>query len=268
MKDIIGNRRRIGFARKLKLGWLVLRENGPIWTTYLGAYYVASSIAEAAFQRMHIRARRLGLPGTSSANLNREIWNTWDWQGKGDEWTLSTDWKDSLVRCILRKYIPSGKNVLEIGPGAGRWTEFLQPMSASLTGMDISQKCVDLCRQKFASAKNVKFLTTQGNNLAGVNDQSIEALWSFDVFVHIDSRDAEGYVREFRRVLRPGAIGVVHHSKAPAQGGWRSNLTAEKFKELLGAQGFTVVDQFESWQDGAKSMPIGRYQDVVTVFRY
>ena len=268
MKDIVGNRRRIGFARKLKLGWLVLRENGPIWTIYLGAYYVASSIAEAAFQRMHIRARRLGLPGTSSANLNREIWNTWDWQGKGDEWTLSADWKDSLVRCILRKYIPSGKNVLEIGPGAGRWTEFLQPMSASLIGMDISQKCVDLCRQKFASAKNVKFLTTQGNNLAGVNDQSIEALWSFDVFVHIDSRDAEGYVREFRRVLRPGAIGVVHHSKAPAQGGWRSNLTAEKFKELLSAQGFTVVDQFESWQDGAKSMPIGRYQDVVTVFRY
>ena len=141
-------------------------------------------------------------------------------------------------------------------------------MSASLIGMDISQKCVDLCRQKFASAKNVKFLTTQGNNLAGVNDQSIEALWSFDVFVHIDSRDAEGYVREFRRVLCPGAIGVVHHSKAPAQGGWRSNLTAEKFKELLGAQGFTVVDQFESWQDGAKSMPIGHYQDVVTVFRY
>jgi ubiquinone/menaquinone biosynthesis C-methylase UbiE len=268
MKDIVGNRGKIGLGRKVKLGWLVLRENGPIWTTYLGAYYVASSIAEAAFHRMHNRARSLGLPGTSSAKLNREIWNHWDWQAKGDEWTISPDWKESLVRCVLRKYIPDGKNVLEIGSGAGRWTEFLQPMSASLIGVDISQKCIALCREKFASAKNVKFLITQGNTLGGVDDQSIDAIWSFDVFVHIDNRDTEAYVREFRRVMRPGAIGLVHHSKEQVEGGWRSNLTAEKFKELLGAQGFTVVDQFEHWQEGAKSMPVGRYQDVVTVFRY
>lgn len=266
MKDIVSNRRKIGLSRKLKLGWLVLRENGLLWTTYLGAYYIASSIAEAAFKRMHNRALKLGLPGTSSAKLNREIWNHWDWQAKGDEWTLSAEWKESLVRCVLRKYIPSGKNVLEIGPGAGRWTEFLQPMSASLIGVDISQKCVDLCREKFASAKNVKFFTTEGNNLAGVSDQSIDAIWSFDVFVHIDSGDAEGYVREFRRVLRPGSVGVVHHGKVQVEGGWRSNLTAEKFRQMLRANGFTVLEQFESWQDGGKTMPAGRYEDVVTVF--
>jgi hypothetical protein len=44
-------------------------------------------------------------------------------------------------------------------------------------------------------------------------------------------------------------------------------LTAEKFKELLQGQGFTVVEQFESWQEGAKTMPVGLYEDVVTVFR-
>ena len=268
MKDIVVNRQKIGWGRKLKLGLLVLRENGLLWTLYLGIYYTGSSLAEAAFRRMHDRARKLKLPGTSSATLNREIWNNWDWQAHGDEWTLSAEWKDSLERQILRKHIPAGKSILEIGPGAGRWTEFLQPLSASLIGVDISQKCVDLCREKFRSAGNTKFLTTQGNNLAGVEDKSVDAIWSFDVFVHIDEQDVAGYVREFRRVLRPGGVGVVHHGKGPVHGGWRSNLTAGKFKELLQAQGLTLVEQFESWEDNGKTFPVGRYEDVVTVFRY
>ena len=73
---------------------------------------------------------------------------------------ISPEWKESLVRQVLRKDIPAGKAVLEIGPGAGRWTEFLQPMSASVVGVDISQKCVDLSRDKFRNASNVKFLVT------------------------------------------------------------------------------------------------------------
>jgi ubiquinone/menaquinone biosynthesis C-methylase UbiE len=266
MKDIVVNRQKIGLGKKLKLGLLVLRENGLLWTLYLGIYYTCSTVAEVAFRRLHERARKLGLPGTSSAKLNREIWNNWDWEGRGDEWTLSPEWKESLVRQVLRKHIPAGKDILEIGPGAGRWTEFLQPMAASLIGVDISQKCVDLCREKFGSAGNAKFLVTQGNNLAGVEDRSVDAIWSFDVFVHIDTQDVAGYVREFRRVLRPGGVGVVHHGKGQVHGGWRSNLTPEKFKELLQAQGFTVDEQFESWEDAGKSLPVGRYEDIVTVF--
>src|SRR5947209_6264611 len=138
MKDIVANRQRIGLGKKIKQGMIVLRENGLIWTSYLGVYYLGSSLAEAFYNRMHARARRLGLPGTSSASMNREVWNSWDWKAGGEEWTLSPEWKDSLVRNVLRKYIPAGKDVLEIGPGAGRWTEFLAPMSSSLVGVDIS----------------------------------------------------------------------------------------------------------------------------------
>src|SRR2546421_4520070 len=264
MKDIVVNRQKIGLSHKLRLGLLVLRENGVLWTLYLGFYYAGSSLAEVAFRRMHDRARKLGLPGTSSATLNREIWNHWDWEGRGDEWTLSPEWKESLVRLVLRKYIPTGKTVLEIGPGAGRWTEFLLPMSASLIGVDISQKCVDLCREKFRAGGNAKFLVTPGNSLEGAADQSVDAIWSFDVFVHIDIQDVAGYVREFRRVLRPGGVGVVHHGKGPGHGGWRSNLTAQKFKELLQAQGLNVVDQFETWDDAGKTFPVGRYEDEAT----
>jgi ubiquinone/menaquinone biosynthesis C-methylase UbiE len=267
MRDIVANRQRISLGRKIKLALLALRENGLLWTAYLGTYYLSSSLAEAAFGRMHTRARKLGLPGTSSANMNREIWGSWDWQEHGEEWALSAEWKDSLVRHVLRKYMPAGKNVLEIGPGAGRWTEFLQPMAAHLIGVDISQKCVDICRERFGRAGNAKFMTTEGNNLRGIDDQSVDAIWSFDVFVHINTEDAAGYVSEFRSVLRPGGVGVVHHAKHPTHGGWRSNLTADKFRQLLIDAGFSVAEQFQNWNDNGKLVPAGFYEDVVTVFR-
>jgi ubiquinone/menaquinone biosynthesis C-methylase UbiE len=188
---------------------------------------VSSSIAEAAFARLQHAKRTRSLPGTSSTAMNRAIWNHWDWTAGGEEW------KESLVRCVLRRYIPSGVNVLEIGPSAGRWTEILQKDAVHLTSVDISETCVNLCREKFREAHNCTFLVTQGSDVAGVADQSIDAIWSFDVFVHINQAEVTNYVKEFRRVLRPGGSGVIHHGKfAGAEGGWRSDLTTEpEFEE-------------------------------------
>jgi len=267
MKDIVANRQKIALRKKLKVGSALLRENGILWTLYLVAYYAASSAADMAFRRMHERALKFGLPGMSSPTSNRTIWDRWNWEHGGNEWTLSEEWKDSFQRCVLHKYMPVGKNVLEIGPGAGRWTELLQPIAASLVGVDISEKCVELCREKFGRAGNTRFISTTGNTLSGVEDRSVDAIWSFDVFVHINTSEAAGYVWEFRRVLRPGGVGVVHHGKQPEIGGWRSDLTAEKFKALLEGQGLIVVEQFQSWEDNGKTMPVGRYEDFVTVFR-
>jgi hypothetical protein len=35
----------------------------------------------------------------------------------------------------------------------------------------------------------------------------------------------------------------------------------------LQQEGFYIKEQFENWQDGEKSYPIGLYEDVITVFR-
>jgi hypothetical protein len=60
---------------------------------------------------------------------------------------------------------------------------------------------------------------------------------------------------------------VVHHAKQPTHGGWRSNLTADKFRQLLVEAGFSVAEQFQNWNDNGKLVPVGFYEDVVTVFR-
>src|SRR6478609_3336738 len=64
--------------------------------------------------------------GNSAAD-NRGRWNGWDWSGLGEEWTASEEWKQGLVDDVLLRLIPSDVDVLEIGPGAGRWTVVLAP---------------------------------------------------------------------------------------------------------------------------------------------
>ena len=121
MKDIVENRRRLSLKDKLRIGLLVLKENGFLWCSCLGGYTVASAIADKAFSMMDSLRRKNGNPGMNSKALNKAIWEAWDWDAAGEEWTPSEAWKTSVIQCILERYIPTGSAVLEIGPGGGRW---------------------------------------------------------------------------------------------------------------------------------------------------
>ncbi|MGH7114553.1 MAG: class I SAM-dependent methyltransferase [Stellaceae bacterium] len=267
-RDLIENRTGLNAATKLHLLYLSVRENGVSWTSALAAYYLASTMSERVFQYLQRAKLAKGLPGTSSPRMNEVLWTAWDWSAAGEEWTRSDAWKQSLISCILARHIPQGAEVLEIGPGAGRWTEALLARAKRLIAVDISETCIELCRRKFAASVNATFLKTSGCELGSVANRSIDALWSFDVFVHINCREAAEYVREFARTMRPGAVGVVHHgSGSGSHGGRRSDLTTADFTRLLTEHGFEISDQFDRWTEGDRSHTVGLYQDVITVFR-
>jgi len=268
MKDLVENRRHLTLSGKLRLGREVLRENGILWTALLGLYYLSSAIAEKAFAAMDARRHRLGLPGLNSARLNKLIWETWDWERAGEEWTPSPEWKRSVLDCVLRRHMPPGGDLLEIGPGGGRWTEALLETGGSLVAVDISEECLRVCRERFGEREGLRFVLTPGDSLPEVEDGSIDAIWSFDAFVHINRPEVAQYAKEFRRVLREGGVGVVHHGTVGGRsGGWRSDLTDEGMRELLVAAGLEVLEQFEKWSDGEQEHLAGLYGDAITVFR-
>ncbi len=268
MKDLVENRSRLGFGKKLSLARQAVKENGFLWTGLMGIYYLCSGVAEKAFGRAAARRERLGLPGMNSVALNKEIWESWDWGAAGDEWSPSPEWKASLVRNILEKYVPDGGRVVEIGPGGGRWTEYLQKRAAKLTGIDLSQACVDACAKRFAGCDNVEFYTNSGCDLPRIDDRSLDAIWSFDVFVHINRAEVEKYAAEFARALKPGGVGVIHHGNVGGKrGGWRSDMTDTAMREVLEAAGLQVDAQIDHWVDGGTEHEIGLYDDSVTVFR-
>jgi len=268
MKDIIENRRHISWTHKAKLLGLIVKENGVLWCLAFGFYYVHSAMAQKAFSFMDGLRRTKGIPGMNSPSLNKAIWEAWDWSAGGEEWSPSEDWKASVIQCVLDKYVPAGTEVLEIGPGGGRWTPPLIARASRYIGIDISESCVDVCRAKFAGESKASFAVGSGTDLRGVADGSIDVLWSFDVFVHINQEEVEKYAAEFRRVFKPGAVGILHHgSVGGALGGWRSNITHESMLKLLKDRGFEILATFKEWQEGGKTHQAGLYQDVITVFR-
>lgn len=268
MKDLVENRSHLSLGQKLSLGWEVLRENGVIWTSLLGIYYTGSAVAEKSFAAMDARRKKLGLPGLNSASLNKKIWESWDWKAEGEEWTPSPEWKESVLEHILHPHMPKDGAIVEIGPGGGRWTETLLEVGSEVVAVDISEECLRVCRERFSDHENVTFVLTPGNELPGVEDASIDAIWSFDVFVHINRAEVEDYAREFMRVLKPGGKGVLHHGTVGGlTGGWRSNMTAGGMIEVLKEAGLEVVDQFTKWNDGDQEFEAGLYEDAITVFR-
>jgi hypothetical protein len=95
----------------------------------------------------------------------------------------------------------------------------------------------------------------------------VDAIWSYDVFVHINAAEVDRYAGEFRRVLRPGGIGVIHHGGVGgAAGGWRSNLTAQAFEEILKRHGLQRLRSIAHWVDG-DTVHRMTYDDLITVFR-
>ena len=199
------------------------------------------------------------------ATGEREVWSSWDWSTGGEEWNESAEWKASLIEHVLRPSIAAGGVVLEIGPGAGRWTEHLRERADRLVLVEATDEVLELTRRRYVDDPAVSFVRTGGSDVPGVSDSSVDAVWSFDVFVHLAPLDTAGYLTEVARVLRPGGIATIHHSGGRNPRGWRAPMTARLFANLAAERGLEVERQFDSWDGGR--FDVRPFGDVITRLR-
>jgi ubiquinone/menaquinone biosynthesis C-methylase UbiE len=255
----------------LTIGNKLVKENGVYWTFLYALYWSTRYFLQTDLHGLYRAILRLeekhNLPGFNTPSTAADIWDLLPWEkNQGEEWTVSAEWKKSLIDEVLLKYVKPGTAVLEIGPGAGRWTEVLQPVAREIVAVDASAKALDLCKKRLSSATNVKFNLTRNAALGFVPNKTIDAIWSFDVFVHINPVETENYLSEFKRVLAPGGIAVIHHPKDGGQhGGCRSRVTGQLFASLLEKHGLTLVRQFDSWGENGR-FNLFRYCDCISVF--
>jgi SAM-dependent methyltransferase len=236
-------------------------------------------LAWRVLDRQLEREQRRGVLGPAhcgwrgnSAFENRERWTHWDWSDRGEEWTAGAEWKRALIDEVLIAHIPEGGVVLEIGPGAARWSDILQPRARRLILVYVSDQPLALCRARFAAAENVEYVLSSGDDLPGVADASVDAIWSFDVFVHVAPPDQAGYLAEIARVLRPGGVAVLHHADGrnlgtlPSRSGWRSPMSRRLFATLATGEGLTVETQIDSWGAGG-CHDLSAFHDAISVCR-
>ena len=214
---------------------------------------------------------------------NRSVWaEHWDWSREGDEWS---DWWGGThamwlgaIQPRLQSFVPAGR-VLEIAPGFGRWTSYLRHLTDELVVVDLTEQCIEHCKERFADATNIRYHVNDGRSLEMVEDDSIDLVVSFDSLVHADPDVLEAYVRQLAHKLRPDGVGLMHHSNAgslraltaaakrlpaglrrrlierdrlPDLSAWRDEgMTAQRFVDICSSSGLHCVGQETfSWERG------------------
>jgi len=148
---------------------------------------------------------------------NLKTWNeTYRWIEQGDEWSRSwggpsAQWFGTILP-RLRTFVPTG-TILEIAPGFGRWTQFLARLCDELVVVDLSTKCIEACRRRFAADfPNIAYHVNDGRSLAMVPDDSVDLVFSFDSLVHVESEVLDAYLEQIATKLKPDGVAFLHHS--------------------------------------------------------
>jgi ubiquinone/menaquinone biosynthesis C-methylase UbiE len=114
---------------------------------------------------------------------------------------------------LIRPYVPFLLNghrtrdcdVVEIGCGIGRITEWFAREFRHVYAVDVSPVMLAKARQRLGSYSNITFHAISGSDLAPIPSHSIDLVFSYIVFQHIPSRELiDNLLWESARVLRSG----------------------------------------------------------------
>jgi len=208
---------------------------------------------------------------------NYRTWNnpqTWKNDREGDHWSdvwgnPDNQWVWTIFPRIHR-YVPTGR-ILEIAPGFGRWTNYLKELCKELVVVDLSELCIQRCKERFSSSTHIVYYVNDGKTLDMIPDKSIDFVFSFDSLVHAEDDVIEAYLAQLASKLKPNGVGWLHHSNLepyklflqikkyarifkPFNWGvskilsfnshWRScSMTAEKFEQLVERAGMQTISQ-------------------------
>lgn len=179
------------------------------------------------------------------------IWASYDWSNLGREWIPSSEWKQSFAKNVLLKYLPKNGTVLEIGPGAGEWTMELIPHCNRLILVDLVPRCIEICKERFQNFDHIEYHTNDGKTLNFVKNESLDFVFSMDVFVQLSKEVISTYLNEIAKKLKPGGFGLIHHAKkGRTKVGWRSDITDATIQGLCDENGLEIIQQLSSWENG------------------
>ena len=128
-----------------------------------------------------------------------------------------------------------GGEVLDAGCGVGYGSAFLAGVARRVVGVDRDEQAIAYAREHY-ERPNVEFRVGDLLRLE-VGDASFDAVCSFETIEHVE--DADAFVAEIARVLRPGGAFVVSTPRAeetttaPENPFHRVELSGSDFEALL-----------------------------------
>lgn len=146
---------------------------------------------------------------------------------------------------FLKPYVTPATVVLEVGPGGGRWTRYMLG-ARHLYLVDYHQELLDELARSFRG-DTLTMIRNGGSDFPGVPPASVDFLFSFGCFVHLDSEIIDDYLRNMAGVLKPRAIVVLQYSDKTKELARRipgfADNDPERMRQRIEARGFTVYEE-------------------------
>jgi SAM-dependent methyltransferase len=190
---------------------------------------------------------------------NYAAWNELHpWEQQGEEWSEAwggseAQWHFALEP-RLHAFLPA-EHILEIAPGYGRWTQYLLRYCRHLSVVDLSDKCIEACRQRFKAETTISYYVNDGLSLAMIADGSCDLIFTFDSLVHAEMDVIGRYLPEMAQKLTPTGVVFLHHSNlknVPALAAlaphmsthWRApSVSAEQVRAAAETAGLSCISQ-------------------------
>lgn len=104
---------------------------------------------------------------------------------------------------LFNNYLKKGDKVLDIGCGNGRFCEIIQEAGADYTGIDISEKLIEIAKKKFPKGM---FIVGDALNIP-FPEKSFDKVYAIALLHHIPSKDFRLKVlNEAKRVLKKNGL--------------------------------------------------------------
>lgn len=154
------------------------------------------------------------------------------------------------------------KKIVELACGRGRHVPFYMQSTQEVVLVDILQKNIDFCKERFSKETKIKYYVNNGYDFENLRAETYTALFTYDAMIHFEMMDIFQYLKETRRILIKGGRALFHHSNntedyritfSTATHG-RNYMSKDLFAYMVNRVGLKVLEQQVFDWNGVKNL--------------
>ena len=146
----------------------------------------------------------------------------------GDEWGNPADLQ-RIIEEYIQPFVDTNAVAAEIGSGGGRVASRVAPIVGKLYCFDISTEMLAKAKAALSEQANVQFMLLHQPSFPPEFGGTLDFVYSFDVFVHLDLHTIWKYLNEIRRVLKDSGLAFLHTSNLRAPQGWKLFASEDRY---------------------------------------
>ncbi len=116
------------------------------------------------------------------------------------------------ARSLILPHIKHGDRVVDVGCGIGRIAKWVAPHCRDLLALDISEGMLSLAAKRLHAQDNLQFAHIPLSLKLPVRSRSVDFVYLYHVFEHLEREDAFRILCQIRRILKPAGSALLQFS--------------------------------------------------------